>query len=35
MGLIKDVAEAAGRQHTPKVAFVAPPASYTSPAARK
>ncbi|MFO7647522.1 2-methylaconitate cis-trans isomerase PrpF [Halomonas campaniensis] len=30
MGLIKDVAEAAGRQHTPKVAFVAPPASYTS-----
>ena len=30
MGLIKDVSEAAGRQHTPKVAFVAPPASYTS-----
>ena len=30
MGLIKDVAEAAKRQHTPKVAFVAPPASYTS-----
>jgi 2-methylaconitate isomerase len=30
MGLISDVAEAAGRQHTPKVAFVAPPASYTS-----
>jgi len=30
MGLIKDLAEAAGRQHTPKVAFVAPPASYTS-----
>ena len=30
MGLIKDVAEAASRQHTPKVAFVAPPASYTS-----
>ena len=30
MGLIKDIAEAAGRQHTPKVAFVAPPASYTA-----
>jgi 2-methylaconitate isomerase len=30
MGLIHDVAEAAARQHTPKVAFVAPPASYTS-----
>ena len=30
MGLIKDVAEAAKRQHTPKVAFVAPPADYTT-----
>lgn len=30
MGLIKDVAEAASRQHTPKVAFVAPPAGYTA-----
>ncbi|MFP4138872.1 MAG: 2-methylaconitate cis-trans isomerase PrpF [Halomonas sp.] len=30
MGLIADVGEAAGRQHTPKVAFVAPPASYTA-----
>ena len=30
MGLIKTVEEAAGRQHTPKVAFVAPPASYTA-----
>jgi probable AcnD-accessory protein PrpF len=30
MGLIKDVSEAATRQHTPKVAFVAPPASYTA-----
>ncbi|WP_300617877.1 2-methylaconitate cis-trans isomerase PrpF [Dokdonella sp.] len=30
MGLIKDVAEAASRQHTPKVAFVAPPADYTA-----
>jgi probable AcnD-accessory protein PrpF len=30
MGLIKTVEEAAGRQHTPKVAFVAPPASYVA-----
>ncbi|MFM1881391.1 MAG: 2-methylaconitate cis-trans isomerase PrpF [Pseudomonadota bacterium] len=30
MGLIKEVAEAASRQHTPKVAFVAPPTSYTA-----
>jgi len=30
MGLISDVAEAAGRQHTPKVAFVAPAKNYTS-----
>ncbi|MFM7066654.1 MAG: 2-methylaconitate cis-trans isomerase PrpF [Gammaproteobacteria bacterium] len=30
MGLIKEPAEAAKRQHTPKIAFVAPPASYTS-----
>jgi len=30
MGLIKDVADAAARQHTPKVAFVAPPAGYTA-----
>jgi 2-methylaconitate isomerase len=30
MGLIKSVDEAAGRQHTPKVAFVAPPAGYTA-----
>ncbi len=30
MGLIKDVAEAAQRQHTPKVAFVAKPADYTA-----
>ncbi|ABI57942.1 2-methylaconitate cis-trans isomerase PrpF [Alkalilimnicola ehrlichii MLHE-1] len=30
MGLITDPAEAADRQHTPKVAFVAPPASYTA-----
>lgn len=28
MGLIDDVAQAAGRQHTPKIAFVAPPATY-------
>lgn len=30
MGLIKDIAEAAARQHTPKVAFVAPPKGYQS-----
>lgn len=30
MGLINDVSEAAARQHTPKVAFVAPPAEYAS-----
>ncbi|MBB3178584.1 2-methylaconitate cis-trans isomerase PrpF [Variovorax sp. Sphag1AA] len=30
MGLIKDIAEAATRQHTPKVAFVAPPQSYVA-----
>jgi len=30
MGLIRDVAEAANRQHTPKVAFVAKPATYTA-----
>ncbi|MGM0521794.1 MAG: 2-methylaconitate cis-trans isomerase PrpF [Pseudomonadota bacterium] len=30
MGLISDISEAANRQHTPKVAFVAPPKSYTA-----
>ncbi|QNI03473.1 2-methylaconitate cis-trans isomerase PrpF [Halomonas sp. SH5A2] len=30
MGLIKHLDEAANRQHTPKVAFVAPPAGYTA-----
>ncbi|WP_039989145.1 2-methylaconitate cis-trans isomerase PrpF [Paraglaciecola arctica] len=30
MGLIKGISEAASRQHTPKVAFVAPPKAYTS-----
>ena len=30
MGLIKHIDEAAKRQHTPKVAFVAPPQTYTS-----
>ncbi len=30
MGLIADVSEAAARQHTPKVAFVAPPRAYTA-----
>ncbi len=30
MGLIKDVSEAAARQHTPKVAFVTPATDYTA-----
>ena len=30
MGLVNDIADAATRQHTPKVAFVAPPADYAS-----
>lgn len=30
MGLIEDTRDAARRQHTPKVAFVAPPAAYTA-----
>lgn len=30
MGLIREAGEAARRQHTPKIAFVAPPADYTS-----
>lgn len=28
MGLISDLAQIAGKQHTPKIAFVAPPANY-------
>ncbi|MHA7602423.1 2-methylaconitate cis-trans isomerase PrpF [Alicycliphilus sp. T452] len=35
MGLIKDVSEAATRQHTPKIAFVAPPAGYTASGGRR
>lgn len=35
MGLIQDLAEAATRQHTPKIAFVAPPASYTASSGKK
>lgn len=34
MGIIQDVAEAAQRQHTPKVAFVAPPKAYISSSAK-
>ncbi|MGN8262141.1 2-methylaconitate cis-trans isomerase PrpF [Pseudomonas sp. SMSB3] len=30
MGLIEHIDQAAGRQHTPKVAFVAPPSDYTA-----
>ncbi|HDZ39154.1 MAG TPA: 2-methylaconitate cis-trans isomerase PrpF, partial [Marinobacter sp.] len=35
MGLIQSIEEAAARQHTPKVAFVAPPADYTSSSGKK
>jgi probable AcnD-accessory protein PrpF len=35
MGLISHVDEAAGRQHTPKLAFVAPPASYTASSGKR
>jgi probable AcnD-accessory protein PrpF len=35
MGLIKHVEEAAQRQHTPKVAFVAPPSDYISSSGKK
>jgi len=35
MGLIRDVSEAPTRQHTPKVAFVAPPADYTSSSGKR
>ncbi len=35
MGLIRDVAEAAQRQHTPKIAFVAPPAGYTASSGKR
>ncbi|MBE0483989.1 MAG: 2-methylaconitate cis-trans isomerase PrpF [Bacterioplanes sp.] len=30
MGLINDISEAVERQHTPKIAFVAPPSTYTT-----
>ncbi|MDR2326784.1 MAG: 2-methylaconitate cis-trans isomerase PrpF [Acidovorax sp.] len=35
MGLIKDLSEAAKRQHTPKIAFVAPPQSYTASSGKR
>ncbi|MBU8974601.1 2-methylaconitate cis-trans isomerase PrpF [Lysobacter sp. MMG2] len=35
MGLIADVAQAATRQHTPKVAFVAPPQDYVSSSGKR
>ena len=35
MGLIQDVSEAVTRQHTPKIAFVAPPASYTASSGKR
>lgn len=34
MGLIEDAAQAASRQHTPKVAFVAPPRAYMASSGR-
>ncbi|WP_100412491.1 2-methylaconitate cis-trans isomerase PrpF [Acidovorax sp. 69] len=34
MGLIRNLAEATTRQHTPKIAFVAPPAGYTASSGR-
>jgi len=35
MGLIKDIDEASKRQHTPKIAFVAPPADYVCSSGKK
>src|SRR5690606_31828455 len=35
MGLISSLEEAAGRQHTPKVAFVAPPADYMASSGKR
>ena len=35
MGLIERIEQAASRQHTPKVAFVAPPADYTSSSGKR
>ncbi|PCM45643.1 2-methylaconitate cis-trans isomerase PrpF [Marinobacter sp. ANT_B65] len=35
MGLIQNIEEAESRQHTPKVAIVAPPADYTSSSGKK
>ena len=35
MGLIQDLSEAAQRQHTPKIAFVAPPADYTASSSQR
>ncbi|KQR62558.1 2-methylaconitate cis-trans isomerase PrpF [Acidovorax sp. Leaf160] len=35
MGLIQHIGEAATRQHTPKIAFVAPPASYTASSGKR
>ena len=35
MGLIERIEDAARRQHTPKLAFVAPPAAYTTSSGRK
>ncbi|CAN7599587.1 2-methylaconitate cis-trans isomerase PrpF [Acidovorax sp. LjRoot117] len=35
MGLVRELADAATRQHTPKIAFVAPPAAYTASSGKR
>lgn len=35
MGLIADISEAAARQHTPKIAFVAPPTDYVASSSKE
>lgn len=35
MGLIRDIGEASKRQHTPKIAFIAPAADYTSSSGKR
>jgi probable AcnD-accessory protein PrpF len=35
MGLIQDLTQAVGRQHTPKIAFVAPPQEYTASSGKR
>ncbi|RYF70725.1 MAG: putative methylaconitate Delta-isomerase PrpF, partial [Comamonadaceae bacterium] len=35
MGLVRELEDAATRQHTPKIAFVAPPAAYTASSGKR